>query len=226
MMASGSLAAPVGVVANVGGLGNTYGVRQQFIEAINLWMGDFSLSLETAVIERLADFYEIVNEHSPLLHLVAPCGAEEFAVRHVLESLMLLEYLPERSYFADVGAGAGLPSIPCLIARGDLRAKLIESKQKKSRYLEEAVRRLGISARAPIINRQFAESDAGKCGFITCRALDKFTQNLPKLLRWAGQRRMLFFGGEALGEEIRKAGRKFEKILIPLSERRYLYIID
>lgn len=220
----GLVAAPL--VANSDGLGKTYGVKQKFIDAIILRMGDFSLSLQPAVIAALADFYEIVNGHNPLLHLVAPCTAEEFAVRHVLESLMLLGYLPEGSLFADVGAGAGLPSIPCLMARGDLRATLIESKQKKARYLEDAARRLGISARVKIINTQFAEGDAGKCGFVTCRALDKFSQHLPKLIRWSGKRGMLFFGGDGLGEILAKTGRKFEKISIPFSERRYLYIID
>ena len=75
---------------------------------------DFEMAIEEGAT--LADYYELVQANNPLLHLVAPSSPEEFAVRHVLESLALLKFLPERAKFADVGAGAGLPSIPCLIA--------------------------------------------------------------------------------------------------------------
>ena len=95
------------------------------------------MELSASSVERLADYYELVQEHNPLLHLVAPCPPEEFAVRHILESLTLLEYLPTGAKFADVGAGAGLPSIPCLLVRDDLRSVLIESKEKKARFLED-----------------------------------------------------------------------------------------
>src|SRR4051812_28175121 len=86
----------------------------------------FGLSLTDVDIERLALFYEIVQEHNPILHLVAPCSAEEFAVRHLLESLTLLEHLPTDAKLADVGAGAGLPSIPCLLVRESLKGRLID----------------------------------------------------------------------------------------------------
>jgi 16S rRNA G527 N7-methylase RsmG len=47
--------------------------------------------------------------------------------------------LPVKAKFADVGTGAGLPSIPCVIARADLRGVLIESKIKKAMFLEKVL---------------------------------------------------------------------------------------
>src|SRR5215218_5716571 len=105
---------------------------EKFIETIENLQSEFGLNLAKDKIERLAVFYELVRKHNPILHLVAPAPEEEFAVRHILESLTLLEFLPAKSSFADVGAGAGLPSIPCLLAREDLRGVLIESKLKKA----------------------------------------------------------------------------------------------
>jgi 16S rRNA (guanine527-N7)-methyltransferase len=105
-------------------------------------------------------------------------------VRHILESLTLLEFLPRNAKFADVGTGAGLPSIPCLIAREDLRGVLIESKLKKAVFLEEVLSKCALQKRTTIINRQFEEISKPFVSFVTCRALDKFTQKLPKLLRW------------------------------------------
>lgn len=201
-------------------------VREEFISAIRFNQAGFGLELTDDRIDRLADYYEVVQRHIPILHLVAPCPAGEFAVRHVFESLTLLEFLPPNARFADVGTGAGLPSIPCLLVRDDLTALLIESKEKKAGFLNEATGGLGIAERAAVVNRQFEEVTEKDFSFVTCRALDKFTEKLPRLLRWSGQRNLLFFGGNSLAEALRKESLKFEKRLMPLSEQRFLFIID
>jgi 16S rRNA (guanine(527)-N(7))-methyltransferase RsmG len=199
-------------------------MRHEFITAIKTHQADFGLNLPDEKIARLADYYEIVMEHNAILHLVAPSSAEEFATRHILESLTLLEYFPQNARFADIGAGAGLPSIPCLLVRDDLQAVLIESKIKKTKFLEEAVERLGITDRVQIVNRQFEEAEAGNFTFVTCRALDKFTDKLPKLLKWSGKRGLLFFGGNNLRDALQKQKVKFDEKLMPMSEQRYLFI--
>ena len=158
--------------------------------------------------------------------LVAPSSAEEFAIRHILESLTVLEFLPENARFADVGTGAGLPAIPCLIVREDLRGVLIESKLKKSNFLRETLTELKLDDRADLINRQFEEIAKPQVSFVLCRALDKFTKKLPKLLKWAGKSNLLFFGGNSLREELEKNGVKFEERLMPMSEQRFLFVFS
>lgn len=185
----------------------------------------FGVGLDAKSIERLAAFYKIVAENNPLLHLVAPCSAEEFARRHILESLTLLEFLPYGARFCDIGTGAGLPAIPCLIVREDLSAGLIESKEKKARYLSDAVEKLGIADRTNVVNKQFEEAEIGNANIVTCRALDKFTQKLPKILRWSKGREKLFFGGPNLREELIKQGCRVENKLMPMSEQRFLFRI-
>ena len=92
------------------------------------------------MVGRLGVYYEILQKWNPRLHLVSSCSPEEFAVRHVLESLWILRYLPDGSRIIDIGSGGGLPIVPCLITRDDLTATLIESSQRKSVFLREALR--------------------------------------------------------------------------------------
>lgn len=186
----------------------------------------FGLELSDGQIGRLADYYNLVQEHNPLLHLVGPCSAEEFATRHVLESLVLLKHFPERAQFADVGPGGGLPSIPCLLVREDLKATLIESKEKKAKFLNEAIEALGLTNRAAVVNRQYSECEPGHVQFVTCRALDRFSEKLPHLVRWSRKRTLLLFGGPSLGEGLQKLKLNFVQELIPMSERRFLFVID
>ena len=201
-------------------------MRTAFVSAIRSNQSVFDLDLPDDVIERLADYYEFIQEHNPILHLVAPGSPAEFATRHILESMTLLKHLPDRARFVDVGTGAGLPAIPCLIAREDLRAILIESKEKKTSFLRDAVDACGIAGRTEIVNRQFNETTAANAQYVTCRALDKFVEKLPQLLKWSGKRRLLLFGGPSLMTALDKAGRQYTAELMPLSEQRFLFDIS
>lgn len=186
-------------------------------------MGSFNLDLPAETVTRLGEYYSLLTRWNDRLHLVAPCSPEEFAVRHVLESLMLLRYLPPNATVADIGSGGGLPIIPCLIARPDLQATLIESSQKKVVFLREASNHLGL--RTTIIPRPFEDVPAPAVSFVTCRALDQFTQKLPAMINWAPRgSTLLLFGGETLGEELSTSDVNFEQFLIPKSERRYLFL--
>ena len=146
-------------------------------------MGSFNLDLPAETITRLGEYYSLLTRWNDRLHLVAPCSPEEFAVRHVLESLLLLRYLPSNATVADIGSGGGLPIIPCLIARPDLEATLIESSQKKVVFLREALNRLGL--RAVVLAQRFEDVSPPPVSFVTCRALDQFRQKLPALINWA-----------------------------------------
>ena len=199
-------------------------MRNEFIEAIKKHQDEFRLNLKDEKISALADYYEMVREKNEFLHLVAPSSAEEFATRHILESLAILEFLPKKARFADVGTGAGLPSIPCLIVREDLTGFLIESKLKKANFLQKVLAECKLEGRAKIINRQFEEIEKPRVSYVLCRAIDKFTKKLPKILKWSEGCSLLFFGGNGLREEMIKNRVKFKEILLPLSEQRFLFV--
>jgi len=187
-------------------------------------MQTFALHLPEETLAQLGEFYSLLTRWNERLHLVAPCSPEEFATRHVLESLMLLKHLPQNAKVVDIGSGGGLPMIPCLIARSDLDATLIESSQKKAVFLREALSRLRLNA--VVVPQRFEEIEPSPVSFVTCRALDQFMQKLPALLDWvpAGST-LLLFGGETLREELHRAVVEFEERLIPHSEKRFLFAV-
>ena len=199
-------------------------LQQNFINALKVNQQNFDISLNAEKINELAIYYELVQRHNEILHLVAPSSPENFAVRHILESLFAEQYLPKNAKFADIGTGAGLPSVPLLIAREDLRGVLIESKVKKANFLREVLAECKLENRAEILNRQFEELAKPDVDFVTCRALDKFTEKLPKILKWSRSCGLLFFGGNNLGESLKNCGVKFEQKLIPNSTQRFIFM--
>lgn len=198
--------------------------RRQFINALTENQAAFNIEINPPTMEKLADYYEFVQANNALLHLVAPSAPEVFATRHILESVYLTKFLPVNARFADIGAGAGLPSLPCLIFREDLRGALIESKLKKADFLQKVLTKCDLQNRAEVFNRQFEEVAKPDVSYVTCRALDKFTRKLPKIIKWAHGSNLLLFGGDELRDELKNQRVAFTEKLLPQSERRFIFI--
>jgi 16S rRNA (guanine527-N7)-methyltransferase len=186
----------------------------RFELAVKANMSIYEVELTAETLALLRTYYSLLIRWNERLHLVAPCSPEEFATRHVLESLMLLKHLPSQAKIADIGPGGGLPIVPCLIARADLNVTMIESSQKKAVFLREALNAVGRTA--SILARRFEDVEPPEVEFITCRALDQFIRKIRVLLDWAPDgSTLLVFGGENLLDG--------ERFLIPGSEKRYLF---
>lgn len=199
---------------------------EQFAATLRSEATSYGVSLSANSIVALAKYYDLLQRWNARLHLVAPCTAQQFATRHVLESLVLLKHLPEDAKVVEVGAGAGLPMIPCLIVRTDLQAVLIEASKKKGVFLREALAHVGASSRGKVIDERFETTDAPDAGFITCRALERFDEMLPRLLQWAPNgSTLLLFGAKRLERRIENEGFKPSAELMPNSKARYLLVV-
>ena len=200
--------------------------RGEFDKALARHAAAFGVQLDGEKRARLGDYFELVSNWNPRLHLVAPCAPEEFAVRHVLESLLAVPHIPEGATFIDIGSGAGLPALPCLVARPDLKGALVESSRKKAVFLREALSRLGLSDRARVVAERFERVGPPAADCLTCRAIERFTEILPALVAWASHiPTLLLFGGEGLGEKLEEEGLRFETVRVPESERRFLFVV-
>jgi 16S rRNA (guanine527-N7)-methyltransferase len=200
-------------------------MSDDFSKALVANMADFGFEISVDLREGLAAYYNLLLRWNDRLHLVAPCSAEEFAVRHVLESLLLINHLPTGSKIVDVGSGAGLPIIPCMIVRPDLVTTLVESSQKKSVFLREAMNQLGLKG-GTIICKTFEETPTPDVAFVSCRALDEFLSKLQALLKWApATSNLLLLGGASLKVELDKVAADFCESLIPHSNKRFLFVV-
>jgi 16S rRNA (guanine527-N7)-methyltransferase len=198
----------------------------EFKQALTLNGSRYYVHLTTHSIQRLADYFQLLTTWNQRFNLVAPSLPGEFAKRHILESLLLLHYLPTGASVVDIGSGAGLPIVPCLSFRPDLNAVLIESSQKKAVFLREALNLFGNLSSAKVIAERFEKLPTPDADFITCRALDRFTELLPRLIEWSPQPvTLLLFGGEDLRKALDSQKLSFEAHHIPKSERRFLFVI-
>jgi len=195
-----------------------------FRDSLRKGMSTYEVKLSPAMLDQLGAYYELLLRWNERLHLVAPCSAEEFARRHVLESLTLTKHFTPNASVIDIGSGAGLPIIPCLIVRPDLKTTLIESSQKKSVFLREALKTVGALKRATIVSKPFDSLSAPNAEYVTCRALDDFSEAIASLVRWAPTTStLLLFGGPTLRQSLDNLNLQTTETLLPNSDRRFLF---
>jgi len=113
----------------------------QFLQASTQSMG---LSLSDTQLRQLVGYVDLLEKWNRTYNLTAIRNRQEILVRHVLESLAVLPFI-QGSQRLDVGTGAGIPGIPLAIVDTDSRYTLLDSNGKKTRFLAEVKRQLGLT---------------------------------------------------------------------------------
>ena len=95
--------------------------------------------------EQFARYRDLLLAWNKVMNLTAITDPQEIDVKHFLDSLLLLNAceIPIGAQLADIGTGAGFPGIPVKIARPDIRLTLLDTLQKRTRFLAEVSMQLG-----------------------------------------------------------------------------------
>ncbi len=99
-----------------------------------------------------------VNEH---MNLTAIKDPRAVILRHYADSLSVEPLLPIGAAVADIGCGAGFPSLPLAIARPDLHILSLDSTAKRIRYVKETAELLGCEGIEAVAMRA-EEAGAGR----------------------------------------------------------------
>lgn len=96
---------------------------------------------------KLIDYLLLIYKWNKVHNLTAVRDPLEMVTLHILDSLSVLldvqALAPKR--LLDVGAGAGLPSIPLAICMPELQVTAIDAVQKKASFMRQAKGELGLS---------------------------------------------------------------------------------
>ncbi len=94
--------------------------------------------------EKFDAFRQILLEYNEKYNLTTITGEEEMLYKHFLDSGVGEFLFKKGACVAEIGSGAGFPSIPLKILRDDLSFTLFESVGKKCDFLRAAVDKLGL----------------------------------------------------------------------------------
>lgn len=135
------------------------------------------ISVSSDLIEKLEIYAKELKEWNEKINLTAITDDEGIAVKHFIDSLMLLKYvdIPENSKIIDVGTGAGFPGLVIAAARPDVKVTLLDSTGKKLKVVNDIGEKMGLS-NYEILNMRAEEAGQKKeyrelYDFATARAV-------------------------------------------------------
>lgn len=163
-------------------------------------------------IDKARSFTQRLANDSETFGLLGPRELPRIWSRHVINSGLLAELVPDGTKVVDVGSGAGLPGIPMAIAQPNAHFTLVEPMERRSSWLEQVVQELGLK-NVSVVRARAEEVTDSDFDFATARAvaaLDKLLRLLTPLIRLSEHRTIIAMKGSKAPEEISAAAKKLE----------------
>ena len=147
---------------------------------------EISVPLSAEEIRAFQVYASMLKEKNKVMNLTAVDDDKGIAMKHFIDSLTLCPYIREEEKksdktltFADVGTGAGFPGLPVKISCPELSVTLMDSLEKRLKFLNEVITALDLKDCSTVHSRA---EDAGrnkkyreKYDIVTARAVAKLS---------------------------------------------------
>jgi len=95
-------------------------------------------------IDLLLKFMDIVLRENKKFNLTAITDEKEFIEKHIIDSAISTNYIKNEGKLIDIGSGAGMPGIVIKILNENLDVLLLDSLNKRVKYLNETIKELSL----------------------------------------------------------------------------------
>lgn len=109
-------------------------------------MSALKISLSEEQYQKFIRYYELLTEWNQWMNLTAITDYGEVVLKHFTDSLSLVKVFSDSAFLSDkklsvidVGTGAGFPAIPLKIAFPNLQITMLDSLQKRIKFLNEVI---------------------------------------------------------------------------------------
>ncbi len=115
-------------------------------ELIKSSAASIEIILNEGQISQFMRYYEILTQWNSFMNLTGITEFKEVVQKHFVDSLSLCKAvdIEKADTLIDIGTGAGFPGIPLKIAYPHLKITLLDSLQKRIKFLDEVILQLGL----------------------------------------------------------------------------------
>lgn len=101
--------------------------------------------LNSKQINDFNEYAEMIVEWNKIINLTSITDLDEIHLKHFIDSLTISKYIKNGDNVVDVGTGAGFPGIPLKIYDNSIKVTLVDSLNKRIKFLENVIDTLKLS---------------------------------------------------------------------------------
>ena len=117
---------------------------KEFEEIFNTYINELKIDIEKEQVEQFYNYMKLLLEWNEKMNLTAITEPKEVIIKHFVDSLTIAKYIPQGATLVDMGTGAGFPGIPLKIYRKDIKITLVDSLNKRIKFLDEVIEQLNL----------------------------------------------------------------------------------
>lgn len=114
----------------------------KFKELMKENLTELKIELSDEQLEQFYDYMNVLIEWNKFMNLTGITEPEEVITKHFIDSLTVLDKVDKNASVIDVGTGAGFPGIPIKIAFPETKVVLLDSLNKRIKFLNEVIKKL------------------------------------------------------------------------------------
>jgi 16S rRNA (guanine527-N7)-methyltransferase len=153
------------------------------------FVDEHKLCLPEDFLYKTLEFCKLLLEANESTNLVSKKDSKKLLTRHVADSLVFAIKRKDSQFkWADIGSGAGFPVIPLCVYFKNAKFFAIESRKKRSEFLEMVKQKLELQ-NLDVIHGRAETSNLKGMDFVSCRAvgsLEEDFERAKKLLKKGG----------------------------------------
>ena len=114
----------------------------EFRKVFREYSNNLNIDISDNQLDKFYQYMNLLLEWNEKINLTAITEYKEIILKHFIDSLTISKYIDKDSYIVDVGTGAGFPGIPLKIIRDDIKIILVDSLNKRIKFLDEVIDKL------------------------------------------------------------------------------------
>lgn len=113
--------------------------KNEFISNLKRYASQVNTDVSDVQAEQFYQYMNLLLEWNEKINLTAITEPSEIIIKHFVDSITINKHVKENAKVIDVGTGAGFPGIPLSIIRNDVNVTLMDSLNKRIKFLDEVV---------------------------------------------------------------------------------------
>ena len=158
--------------------------KEEFSKEIKEKLNKINIEIEDIQREKFYNYMNLLVEWNEKINLTAITEPKEVILKHFVDCITILKYIPKDARIVDVGTGAGFPGIPLNIMESSSKYTLVDSLNKRINFLNEMIDVLELKNISTIHSRieDFAKNNKESYDIATSRAVASLNVLLEYLL--------------------------------------------